>query len=579
MEQVLGQPAPAPPEDVLGRLALLASAIAGRRVELRAGGPGEPTFTDGSTIFVDPSSSHGDLVGAIAVQGALLSAGSLDPDLAPHLGRRTVAARYLTLEGHRALAGHEGVVPPAVRTLVDRALSGRSASPAESLALARSDEPVAEPPAVFGTIRPQRLRADVERPGARTGDPAHHRLDRTAVLQDLDEDDADDQASFDLFSSPVGGGGPIGRLLKRLFGDARSDRGGAPAAEGATHSTRRAARGSAVSGVAARVAPAPDPAGDHPRGFVYPEWDVHRRRYRPAWCTVLEEVAVPANTALVVPDVHQLRRPLARLGVELDRRHRQLQGDDIDIDAVVERLVEVAAGAPPDEAVYVDSLRCRRDLSVLLLLDISGSTGERDELGRTVHDQQRFAAAMLGTALHDLGDRVALHGFRSQGRSAVQIVVAKQFDDGFDARVLRRLQAMTPGAYTRLGAAVRHGASVLESQGGTARRLLVVVSDGLAYDHGYEGRYAEADVRRALAEARRRGTGCLCLSVGAATDPSALRQVFGTAAHAGIPRLDRLAGVVGPLFGAALVSADAQRRVWQRRTRTRERLSIERALL
>ena len=82
--------------------------------------------------------------------------------------------------------------------------------------------------------------------------------------------------------------------------------------------------------------------------------------------------------------------------------------------------------------------------------------------------------------------------------------------------------------------------------------------------------------RRALAEARRWGTGCLCLSIGAGTDAQALSRVFGTAAHATVPRPDQLAGVVGPLFRSALLSAEAKRRVSQRADRTRERLAVER---
>jgi nitric oxide reductase activation protein len=139
-----------------------------------------------------------------------------------------------------------------------------------------------------------------------------------------------------------------------------------------------------------------------------------------------------------------------------------------------------------------------------------------------------------------------------------------------------RLGGLAPAAYTRLGAAIRHGTAVLERDGGTSRRLLVVLSDGFAYDHGYEGPYGEADARRALAEARRRGMGCVCVSIGADTDVHALRRVFGTAAHATIPRATQLAGVVGPLFRSALRSAQRQRRAWQRRERTHERLAIER---
>jgi nitric oxide reductase activation protein len=178
--------------------------------------------------------------------------------------------------------------------------------------------------------------------------------------------------------------------------------------------------------------------------------------------------------------------------------------------------------------------------------------------------------------LCDLGDRVALLCFRSQGRTAVEVLPVKHFDDAFDAAALRRLGSIAPRAYTRLGAAIRHGAAVLETKGGTSRRLLVVLSDGFAYDHGYEGAYGEADARRALAEARRRGTACLCLSIAAATDPDALRRVFGSSAHARIPREDQLPGVVGPLFQSALRSVELRRRAWQRAHRTRTRLQLER---
>jgi nitric oxide reductase NorD protein len=102
---------------------------------------------------------------------------------------------------------------------------------------------------------------------------------------------------------------------------------------------------------------------------------------------------------------------------------------------------------------------------------------------------------------------------------------------------------------------------VLEGRGGTPRRLLVVLSDGLAYDHGYERFYGAADARRALAEARQRGTACLCLTIGAATDVEELRRVFGSAAHATIPQLEQLSQVIGPLFRSALRSAEVRRRV------------------
>ncbi len=219
------------------------------------------------------------------------------------------------------------------------------------------------------------------------------------------------------------------------------------------------------------------------------------------------------------------------------------------------------AGSVPDESVYLDSMRRRRDLSVLLLLDVSGSTAEPGTVGRTVHQQQLVAAANLTVALHDLGDRVALYAYNSQGRTAVNMVPVKRFNGHLDAQVLKRLNSLEPAAYSRLGAAIRHGSAVLENQGGTSRRLLVVLSDGLAYDHGYERDYGAADARRALTEARRRGTGCVCLTVGAGTEVAALQRVFGSAAHASIGRPDQLVGVIGPMFRSALRSAEVRRRV------------------
>jgi nitric oxide reductase activation protein len=272
-----------------------------------------------------------------------------------------------------------------------------------------------------------------------------------------------------------------------------------------------------------------------------------------------------------------LERSLARLGLGLERCRRRRQGDDLDVDAVVEARVDAEAGVPVDEpALYIESLRRRRDLSVLVLLDVSGSAAETGTGGRPVHEHQRRVAASMAVALQELGDRVAMYAFSSRGRRAVQLLRVKAFDDQLDGATGRRLAALSPGAYTRLGAAIRHGTAIVEERSGTPRRLLVVLSDGFAYDHGYEGRYGEADARRALLEARRRGVGCLCLSVGTEVDPAALRRVFGTAAHATVPRVEEVRSLLAPLFREALRSAEAQHRSFQRTGRTRERLAIER---
>lgn len=542
-----------------GRLSLLASAISSRTLQVTSGEPGEPAWTDGRVVFVDGSISTREQVEAVAVQASLLAAGSLDTAVVRRLTRRpALARRYLGVEGHRALAAIEDLLPPSVQSLIDSDVAARADSPAASLAAAWSREAIAEPPNSFGTIRARPLLASIRGADRSATTRQDAPPERKHMLAELAEDEEDSTAA-DLFSSSVGSSGALGRLLGRLLGVVRQlNVGGPTGTDAPTHRTRAGARTVLSTAMAGTV----EEAAAQGRGTKYPEWDLHRRRYRQDWCTVQEVEPRPKDsTPLLVSDRYGLRRPLARLGMGLDRCHRRVQGDDIDIDAAVEARVDAMAGSAPDDAVYIESLRRRRDLAVLILLDISGSAAEPGATRQTVHEQQSAAAAALTVALHDLGDRVALYAYHSLGRSAVQLMPVKRFDDDLDALVMRRLNGLMPHAYSRLGAAIRHGAAVLENRGGTSRRLLVVLSDGLAYDHGYEPVYGAADARRALAEARRRGTGCLCLSIGAGTDAETLRRVFGSAAHAMIPRTEQLSQVIGPLFRSALRSAEVPRQL------------------
>ncbi|OSC24002.1 nitric oxide reductase activation protein [Mycobacterium vulneris] len=558
--------------DRLQALGMLASALAGRAVAVAGLPPGEPAWTDGQTIHVDAAAAPRAQLKAVAVQASMIAAGSLEPDVVGALvRRRKLAKRYLSVEGHRALVANAPLLPSVLASLGDRDIAGRSDSPDASLDIAARRGALEDPPPGFGVIRAAKVIAACAGVAKQDEEEkAGHvpRRNGATQLDELDDGEVDDSDDPDLFTSPVGGGGFIGKWLKKMLSSARKtgSGGGPPGADNPTHRISSGKRGAyAVASLASTSGD--DGDADHDGqtaadGVRYPEWDVARKSYRPAWCTVREvEPQIKGSATQAIDDAIGVRRPLSRLGMGLHRRHRQSQGDDIDIDAAVEARVEVRAGSVPDEAVYLDSLRRRRDLSVLLLLDVSGSSGEPGTAGRTVHEQQRAAVANLTVALHDLGDRVALYAYYSQGRRAVSMVPVKRFDDQLNSQVIRRLNSLEPGAYSRLGAAIRHGSATLEARGGTSRRLLVVLSDGLAYDHGYERAYGAADARRALTEARRRGTGCVCLTIGAGTDVLLLRRVFGSTAHATIARPDQLAGVIGPLFRSALRSAEVRRRL------------------
>jgi nitric oxide reductase NorD protein len=554
--------------DHLQALGMLASALAGRPMAVAESAPDEPAWTDGQTIYLD-ASAKSEALKAVAVQASMLAAGSLDPDaVRPLIRHPRLARRYLAIEGHRALVANAELLPKKLASLGNRDIAIRSDTPAASLRIAGGRAPIADPAPEFGTIRAAKLLAACSRAATPEDQASPQHVPRgqgASELEDFDDGQVDASDDPDLFSSPVGGGGFIGKWLKKMLSSARKtgSGGGPPGADNPTHRINSGNRGAhAVLSLASTSSEDVSDPQTPPDGMTYPEWDVTRKRYREGWCTVREvEPTIKASATSAIDNAIGVRRPLSRLGLGLHRRHRQPQGDDIDIDAAVEARVEVLAGSVPDEAVYLDSLRRRRDLSVLLLLDISGSSAEPGTSGQTVHQQQRAAVANLTVALHDLGDRVALYAYYSQGRRAVSMVPVKRFDDHLDSRVTKRLNSLEPGAYSRLGAAIRHGSAVLAARGGTSRRLLVVLSDGLAYDHGYERAYGAADARRALTEARRGGTGCVCLTIGAGTDVQSLRRVFGSAAHATIARPEQLAGVIGPLFWSALRGAEVRRQV------------------
>ncbi|WP_245567709.1 nitric oxide reductase activation protein NorD [Nocardia jiangxiensis] len=552
------------------RFGLLASGIAGRALRVAPAAPDESPWTDGRVVFVDAEAPALDQIVELTVQASMIGAGSFESELLRRLARRSPAVldRYLMLEGHRALAANGDLLPVAASALVDQNIAELSGCAATSLVIASGKRALGDPPPEFGTIHPKRLLTTQEKfaeqgaPDTRPPDSADAEDDSP---DELDDDDSGGKLPA-LFSNVVGGQGLPARLFRRMLSLGRESEGGITAG-GVPRSARALVKPGRIDTGGTGTAAAADAVAELRReGLSYPEWDVHRRRYRPGWCTVAESDPRAGDHAIpIAPVSNALMRALARLRSSLDHKHRRMQGDDIDVDAVVDERVQLLSGASTDGAVYIESVRCTPDLAVVVLLDISGSAALPSVSGGTVHDQQRTAALMLTSALHALGNRVALYGFYSQGRAAVRALRVKRFDDRLDAAALRRLAALEPAAYTRMGAAVRYGTTIASEYRCAARTLLVVLSDGFAYDHGYEGVYAEADARRALSEARRQGIGCVCLSVGAETGIDALRRVFGTAAYAAVASPQEVSQVAAPLFRDALRSADLRRRMMRAR--------------
>jgi nitric oxide reductase NorD protein len=554
-----------------GRFRLLASHIAGNAVDVAEAPAGEAAHTDGKVIFVSAGLPLAEQRRETVLQSVLLGAGSLDRRLVKPLRvRPTVARRYLALEGHRALAELAGQLP-LVAALCP-AGAPRTATADESLTLARSSTQIADPPEWFGVIRPSRLLGPSAGPGSQAPGKELHLQPDPAGLPEADDDGepARESKILKLFESPLFNSRTVSDFFRKMLGTSRSPGDSAAGAELQVRAMRRAA----APGAHARPAPTRirftddhNPGGTAGvGGALYPEWDEHSSRYRPDWCRVIDFPLITAAdvTAAAVPHDDVLRRRLSRIGLGPKVLRARPDGDDLDIEALINLFADLRSGHSPPECVYLERRKLARNLGVLVLVDASGSATEMDPDGLAVHEHQRRAAATLAATLEELGDRVAVYAFRSQGRRAVELPSIKGFGSRFGAIERARLNQLQPSGYTRLGAGIRGAGEILKTQAGTPNRLLVVLSDGFPYDDGYEGRYAEADTAKALEELRMEGIACLCLSIGTGTfgNTNTLERVFGSASYASAPTLAHLSPHMDELFLSALreLSAPQPRR-------------------
>jgi nitric oxide reductase NorD protein len=553
------------------RFRLLATYIARRSVEITEAPVGQSAHTNGRFIFVSPGASVEQQRRETVVQAALLGAGSLDPRLVKGLrARSTVARRYLALEGRRVLTDLARQIPLDAVLLPDGVPSTTTAD--QSLEVAKSRTRIADPPEWFGVIKPSRLMAAPAGPGGRAiNKDLRLQFDPVDMPESEDDDEDDDGGKsgqskiLKLFESPLLNNQSMSDYFRRMFGGSRSPGEGAAGAEMTVRSTRR------VQDIGPNARPLPTRvhftddgkpgAAIGVGGALHPEWDVFNDRYKPDWCRVID---FPLTSAADVSDAgvandDVLRRRLARVGLGPKVLRGRADGDDLDIEALIDLSVDLQSGFSPPEHVYLERRKLARNLGVLVLIDASGSAVDADVDGLAVHDHQRRAAATLAVTLEELGDRVAVYAFRSQGRHAVHLPVIKTFDQSFGAVGRARLNQLEPSGYTRLGAGIRGAGEILKTQAGTPNRLLVVLSDGFPYDDGYEGRYAEADSYKALEELRTEGVACLCLSIGGTTATDALERVFGSAGYASAATLAELSPRMDELFLSSLRELAAPR--------------------
>jgi len=243
--------------------------------------------------------------------------------------------------------------------------------------------------------------------------------------------------------------------------------------------------------------------------ILYKEWDYHRKAYRDDYCNVIAREAMEEEDAVAhskesLRMIKRVRRQFEALRPKREILHRQVDGSELDMDAVIRAQCDMKACGRGSDNIYMTTREQARDLSVAILIDCSLSTDAYIENHRVL-DVEKETLAVMAHGLDACGDQFALYSFTSKRREEVYVNTLKGFEERMSEKVDRKVSAMKPGHYTRIGAALRHVSSELDTQP-TRHRLLLVITDGKPNDvDHYEGRYGVEDTRMAIREARRLG--------------------------------------------------------------------------
>lgn len=560
-------------------LRLLAAAVVGRPVAISyLVDPAAPAWTDGERVFLSLERRAGEGGCELLVQCALLAGKALSAlGLRALVGNIDQRQRFLVLEVERCCRQIADRLPAAFLAALEPYRTGHvSASAEDSLRIARSRAHLPRPPAWYGTVKPWSVLRRTMRGGGRAMDAG--KLDQLesrlreieAEHAEQDEDALNRNPFWKLLSSPLGKDGFFARFMREIF-DMQSSPDGEAAKSGVEGSSemvsgRASSRiGEIRQALRASLALAIPSAllANEEGAHCYPEWDGAQGHYRPDWTNV-EEVAPASDEAafdaaiLDAASDTGFQRALATLCLGFRRHVGQAQGDELVLDPMIRLAVDLRTGHSGDERIYSASLRTRRDLGVMILLDTSSSTLEALGVDR-VFDRQARLAWQLARSFELLGDRVALYGFHSWGRRLVRFQHVKAFDERIGGGARERMTRLSVAGYTRCGAAIRHATEMVEKRSGTPFKLLVLVSDGYPHDDQYEGDYAAADTRKALEEAAARGVACVCLSVGSDAETERLAAAYGSANYLsvtnGVDLLARLRGVMEHALGSTARSA------------------------
>lgn len=279
-------------------------------------------------------------------------------------------------------------------------------------------------------------------------------------------------------------------------------------------------------------------------GIPVDEWDYQQQRLQKAHCRIIPMTArhtqaTPLPLRLKL-QACKIRRQFEQLRPQRHWLSRQNEGAELDLENYINFLSDRKRGHANMEApVFRDLRNHTRDLSCLLLADLSLSTDAHINNESRVIDVIRDALFLFSEALNITGDRFALQGFSSRNRNHVRFYDIKGFDTPYNDSSRGHIDAIRPGYYTRMGTAIRHASKLLEQEK-TSQKLLLIITDGKPNDlDKYDSRYGIEDTRHAIIAAEKKGLQPFCITIDEQSEDY-LPYLFGKNAYVLIKKAEQL---------------------------------------
>lgn len=255
--------------------------------------------------------------------------------------------------------------------------------------------------------------------------------------------------------------------------------------------------------------------------FWYPEWDYKIERFREPWCHVHEYLlpAVPNKYLDESLDkytklVNKLHHLIQSYQYEKVRQKRREDGNELDLDAIIECVVDLKRGArSPDNKIYIESAKHgQKEFALLILIDLSESMNDSvEDDGKTVLSLTAEASVVLSLLLDKLGHAHAVYGFNSNGRQNIRYFCLKEFDDKEIS--LESLLGVKASYSTRLGAALRHSFAKISLRD-EAHKHVLLITDGQPSDIDvFDQQHLIEDSKKVVREAEMLGYKTFCLSL------------------------------------------------------------------